>query len=155
MGDCERHADPRAGSHAKSSWPNLLSEEAGTQRYHDPVDPSVELQLESLSDGLEAELCCDQVVKLIDIVKSIVERTDAPLQRAGYTVESVLGDLYEFWDRTGVSPAAHHEVNAKLGPALRRVVAAMSNPQAWDELPGLEGELVACFVGLQLNQMIR
>lgn len=118
------------------------------------MDPSVEAQLQALSDGLDRGLFSDNLHALIEIAKDIVMRSDGPVQLAAFMIETVLADLEEMWDGP-VPRAAYEQVNAELGPALKRIVEVAIDPAHRVFLPEQLQALVRGFVALQVSQSVR
>ncbi len=119
------------------------------------MDLSVETALHGLSDGLDKGLFVENLHELIEFSKQVVTQASGPIRVAAYVVESVLADLDGFWDDVPVSSERYVEVNAQLGPALKRAVQAMIRP---DERPLLQDQLeglVGGFIALQRTQAIR
>lgn len=120
------------------------------------MDASIESGLQALSDGLDRGLFCDNLHPLIETAKDLVRRSEpGPVQHGAFTVESVLADLQEFWDGYPVSPAAYEQVNAELGPALKRVVRAMIRPDERLELRARIEDLIGRHVHLQVTEAVR
>lgn len=119
------------------------------------MDRSVEADLQDLSDGLDKGLFFDNLDPLIVVAARVVDRADGAVRLGAWIVESVLADLQSFWDDFPVVPGSFAAVNEALGPALKRVVRAMIDPEQRVFLESHEQDLVARFIKLQHDRAIR
>jgi hypothetical protein len=92
---------------------------------------------------------------LVEAAKRVVDRADGAVQLGAWIVESALADLQTFWDDFPVVPESFAAVDEALGPALKRVVRAMIDPEQRVFLESHEQDLVASFIKLQHDRAIR